>query len=426
MQPPNIFSFATSELSQDAFICWLASWGEPALKSQNEALHATATVFLDRLLEVGMGPKVSEYRSIAIERQDNRIDVLLVVNGDIAIIIEDKTNTKDHSDQLPRYKKVLAAKFPENRIAAIYLKTGDQCDYGNAEQAGYGCFLRRDFLDILERGKALGITSDIFTDFCRYLQGIEEAVQSFSTVQVRHWKPPQWKGFFMVLKQKLGDGDWDNRGHGGGGSLTFRWYCQPDKYLGLHEDELGFRIEVRDESQREAKWSEWNRMLLAKNDTTGIRIKPSRFRPGMRMKVAVLEGDYRRLQPDGRLDLDRTVETIRMAKALIDAALQGWEWREGKVDPNTPHMKLFFGDSALAVALVAKPVGNTFVVEFLQVPELGQKEHQQIKLAVTKELTFYLVEKGEQDPWQYAIYHCGTASNLYSDVHWGYFPRGTE
>lgn len=41
---------------------------------------------------------------------------------------------------------------------------------------------------------------------------------------------------------------------------------------------------------------------------------------------------------------------------------------------------------------------------------------------MTKELNFYLVEKGEKDPWQYAIYHCGTASNIYSDVHWGYFP----
>ena len=45
---------------------------------------------------------------------------------------------------------------------------------------------------------------------------------------------------------------------------------------------------------------------------------------------------------------------------------------------------------------------------------------------VTKELTFYLVEKGEKDPWRYAIYHCGTASNIYSQVHWGYFPIGAE
>lgn len=99
-----------------------------------------------------------------------------------------------------------------------------------------------------------------------------------------------------------------------------------------------------------------------------------------------------------------------------------WEWREGTVDTDSPHMKIVFGDSAVAVALVAKSVGNRFVVEFRQLPELDRKEYERIKLAVTKELNFYLVEKGEDDPWQYAIYHCGTASNIYSDVHWGYYP----
>ena len=102
-----------------------------------------------------------------------------------------------------------------------------------------------------------------------------------------------------------------------------------------------------------------------------------------------------------------------------------WEWKEGKVDRAATHMRLVYGDAELPVALVAKPVGNTFVVEFLPIPELDQGEYERIKLAVTKELTFYLVEMGE-DPWRYAIYHCGTASNIYSDVHWGYFPSGTE
>ena len=109
--------------------------------------------------------------------------------------------------------------------------------------------------------------------------------------------------------------------------------------------------------------------------------------------------------------------------------LTQWEWKEGKVDPAAPHMKLFYGEwgeSALPVALVAKPVGNLFAVEFLQVPDLDLSQYERIKQAVTKELTFYLVEKGEPDLWKYAIYHCGTASNIYSQVHWGYFSGGTE
>src|SRR5262249_25613914 len=123
--------------------------------------------------------------------------------------------------------------------------------------------------------------------------------------------------------------------------------------------------------------------------------------------------------------------------AFMDAALGAseksestrWEWKEGKVDRSAPHMKLFYGDwgeSALPVALVAKPVGQSFPVEFLQIPEVDQGEYERIKQAVMKELTFYLVEKGEKAPWQYAIYHCGTASNIYSQVHWSYFPGRSE
>src|SRR5262245_58648749 len=131
--PPNLFDFATSELSQDAFICWLSSWANPELKEQNRALHATATAFLDRLLGVCKLPEPSDYRSVKVERQFNHIDVLLLINGEIAIIIEDKVNTKDHADQLRRYKEV-AQEFPNHRIAAVYLKTGDQCDYRSAEE----------------------------------------------------------------------------------------------------------------------------------------------------------------------------------------------------------------------------------------------------------------------------------------------------
>src|SRR5262245_44085715 len=111
MPAPNLFGFATSELSQDAFLCWLVSWADPTHQANDEALHTTAVTFLDRLLEVSRGPKVSEYRSLEVRRQWQSIDVLLVVNGETVIIIEDKTDTKDHSDQLRRYREAVTRGF---------------------------------------------------------------------------------------------------------------------------------------------------------------------------------------------------------------------------------------------------------------------------------------------------------------------------
>ena len=41
-----------------------------------------------------------------------------------------------------------------------------------------------------------------------------------------------------------------------------------------------------------------------------------------------------------------------------------------------------------------------------------------------KELDFFLIEKGEEDPWAYVEYQCGIAVNLYSKVHWTFHPKG--
>ncbi|CAN5160949.1 hypothetical protein BH11PLA2_BH11PLA2_43300 [soil metagenome] len=49
------------------------------------------------------------------------------------------------------------------------------------------------------------------------------------------------------------------------------------------------------------------------------------------------------------------------------------------------------------------------MVEFLEFPKLDKSEYEKIKLAVVKELACSLIEKGEVNPWKYAIYYCSTA-----------------
>ena len=167
MTTPNIFDFATSELSQDAFVCWLAAWADPGCRGASGPLHATGTAFVTRLLEVGGGPKVAEVRSVQVRRQWRDIDVLLVVNGDTAIVIEDKTDTKDHSDQLRRYRAAVAKEFPADRTAAVYLTIHDNHNYRAVLHAGYGLFVRNDFLSVLDAGDRAGVQNDIYSDFCR-------------------------------------------------------------------------------------------------------------------------------------------------------------------------------------------------------------------------------------------------------------------
>lgn len=101
-------------------------------------------------------------------------------------------------------------------------------------------------------------------------------------------------------------------------------------------------------------------------------------------------------------------------------------WREGEVASEMEQIVIVWGrpgEGQIAVARVApSSPSETFAVQFLLSNK--DKKSRAIVEAVHKELDFYLVEKEEDDPWAYAIYHCSTAGNLYGDIHWGYHPDG--
>jgi hypothetical protein len=176
---PNLFDFATSELSQDAFICWLLSWADPKFEATDGTLHRLSMEFVEKLLEICDVPIPPRIASVEVHRQHRSIDILAIVNGQIAILIEDKTGTVHHSNQLERYRNTIATDFPQHSLAAIYFKTGDQCSYEDVRQAGYACFLRKDLLQVLEKGRAAGIQNHIFSDFCEYLSKIETRISDY-------------------------------------------------------------------------------------------------------------------------------------------------------------------------------------------------------------------------------------------------------
>ena len=132
----NIFAFATSELSQDAFICWLCNWVN--YKTEKPEMYDLAKKFLNKLLE---GRCVEYKNPLYIIKQfgdnNNKIDILLIVENKYAVIIEDKTYTSEHGEQLIRYKKLLLnisdgikrnsnipLELKDEDIITVYLKTG--------------------------------------------------------------------------------------------------------------------------------------------------------------------------------------------------------------------------------------------------------------------------------------------------------------
>jgi hypothetical protein len=111
--------------------------------------------------------------------------------------------------------------------------------------------------------------------------------------------------------------------------------------------------------------------------------------------------------------------------------VKNWSWQESIVDVEGEHIELRYGDAAkstyeqwLPIALVGTPTNHVFPVLWLI--SASNPSHKQMIDAAKKELDFYLVEKREANPWAYAKYHCNTGANMYSSVHWSYFPNGNR
>ena len=103
---------------------------------------------------------------------------------------------------------------------------------------------------------------------------------------------------------------------------------------------------------------------------------------------------------------------------------RSWAWQEREIDLAQEHFELSYGSIKsdpgqwVTVARVGPPKKGVFGVQFML--DRADPAYDRVINAVVEEVEFYLVNKGEPDPWAYAQYHCSTASNLYSSVHWLY------
>lgn len=82
MATPNLFKFATSELSQDAFICWLLSWAKKNYKTGNDkhkALNKVAISVLALLFDKAGKTLPTSIDSIVVQRQVSNIDIRVVI-----------------------------------------------------------------------------------------------------------------------------------------------------------------------------------------------------------------------------------------------------------------------------------------------------------------------------------------------------------
>ena len=268
MERNNIFDFATSELSQDAFICWLCNWvnfDDNILSEDEKKLKLLATEFIEKML----GEKLED-RKVSIKRQYQKIDVLLEIQNktefitneneknpvvDIYVIIEDKVGTGLHSNQIERYTKLISEKNEKDngsraKIKVVYYKIYDEDNMERLKENGVNVILgRENILELLKEYKDK-INNSIFENYHNYLSNIETDVNSYEKKNLEDWNSNCYIGFFKELKNEKNllehaigrqkDCSWGYVNNSSGGFMGMWWFP-------LSEEKINKLTETSDE-----------------------------------------------------------------------------------------------------------------------------------------------------------------------------------
>lgn len=133
---PNIFKYATSELSQDAFLCWLFEHInlEDNCLTKQIANKITGMILskyqlIEKKFSLTELDNIENYK-VSITKQKDYIDIFLLFSSAVsdkkfAILIEDKTwSDESKENQVEEYVRKKKAEYPDVMIIPVYFKTG--------------------------------------------------------------------------------------------------------------------------------------------------------------------------------------------------------------------------------------------------------------------------------------------------------------
>jgi len=167
----NIFDYATSELSQDAFISLMISWFDSNDRSLKEISQDFITKLYEEYNTNYLSSRLPDLKIKSVKlKQYSKIDVFFEVTTEISdvipFIIEDKTWTEPHNNQLQKYAK----KIKEPNIK-IFFKTGHitEKDKKLTNEEQYMIIDTKWIYDFLSKYKN-NTTDVIFSSFFEYLE----------------------------------------------------------------------------------------------------------------------------------------------------------------------------------------------------------------------------------------------------------------
>lgn len=317
---PNLFSFATSELSQDAFICWLIDWANPEYKDLSAPMKECAISFLQKCYELHSKKFPEVIEKLEIKRQYKRMDAVVVIKGEnteCAILIEDKILSKQGKTQLSKYKEQLSKEY--ECILPIYYKIIEQSGIETIQNDGYKIIAREDMLGLLDVAKNKGAANPILLDYICHMKNIDDMIHSYERRPRESWNDYSWIGFYSFLLKELEKAEWDYVPNRGGGFYGL-WWCEKKIdggkiYLQLEQDKLCYKLEKedpKDGDELKVRFSESMRLLAQENALETVKIR----------KAATMTGaksEYLKWDENGLLNIEATLKDLRKAEGLLKA-----------------------------------------------------------------------------------------------------------
>lgn len=250
IERPNIFRISTKELSQDAFIVWMMRWANPVCKELDPLLHKCGSDFLSLLLNNKYEEK--QISKVDAGRQWNNIDVWAEIffsdGTKTLLILEDKTFSGEHSDQLNRYKKQ-AQDYCDKEgfdLCCTYFKIGSEPlrALKAIKDKGFHVVGRNEIRACL--ASFVDTPHSILRDFIDYIDGIDAEHNVFETLALKSWQGNAWVGFYQFVESRLEVNMWHRVNNPSGGfwnlCLTWDYWNGVPIYMQIEEQKLCFKI----------------------------------------------------------------------------------------------------------------------------------------------------------------------------------------
>jgi len=294
---PNIFKYATNELSQDAFIAWLLAWSDENYKDEYSELHKLGKELLKAMCggeEWKLGKPIKD-SNIELEwtykandkKRKERIDILASLENKVGekayLIVEDKVFAGLNIEQLQNYKNTIANELGKGaKIKCVHIKTGNfpltrqLCE--QLKDRDYVLIYRELMLKILNKYNG---DNQIVIDFKTRWQEFEDETNSFINGNLSTWSWRAWEGFGNYLHKEfhIYDSHWNYTNNPEDGNYIFcAWHWQ--SIPSFKNEDVVMYIQINSHKERKLEIRLGFKNLWNKESKANINIdisKPERL-----------------------------------------------------------------------------------------------------------------------------------------------------